>query len=47
MGPDDVWDYSNSNYTADKNSDDEIDINNYTKNKGVSLKIDKLDDFNY
>ena len=47
MGPDDVWDYSNSNYTADKNSDDDVDINNYTKNRGVSLKIDKLDDYNY
>jgi len=47
MGPDDVWDYSNSNYTAERNSDDDdIDINNYTKNRGVSLKIDKLDDFN-
>ena len=45
IGPDDVWEYSNSNYTAEKNSDDdEIDINNYTKSKGIPLKINKLFD---
>ena len=43
IGPDDVWEYNNSNYNEDS-EDDEIDINNYSKKKGPRLHIDKLFD---
>ena len=45
IGPDNVWDYNNSNFTDNKDPDEEeeIDINDYSKTKkGPKLTINKV-----
>jgi len=44
IGPDNVWEYNNSNYIENKCEEEEqIDINNYTSSKkGPKLHIDKI-----
>mgnify|MGYP003388709002 CR=1 FL=1 len=43
IGPDNVWEYNNSNYIENTGEEEQIDINNYTSSKkGPKLHIDKI-----
>jgi hypothetical protein len=46
IGPDNVWEYNNTNYTEYNSDDDngQININKYTNKKGPRLHINKLVD---